>query len=76
VIVWIVNMPFEIETMQYTASNGNTTTVARFEHTWIVTGYNASSLTVVDSTWTYNVSTSAFIERWEALGKQAIIYTD
>lgn len=76
VIVWIVNMPFEIETMQYTASNGNTTTVARFEHTWIVTGYNASSFTVVDSTWTYNVSTSAFMERWEALGKQAIIYTD
>lgn len=76
VIVWIVNMPFEIETMQYTASNGNTSTVARFEHTWIVTGYNASSITVIDSAWTYNVSTSAFIERWGALGNQAIVYTE
>jgi len=75
VIVWIVNMPFVIDSMEYTASNGNTTTVARFEHTWIITGYNASTVTVVDSEWTYNVKISEFMERWEALGKQAIIYT-
>jgi len=74
VIVWIVNLPFEIETYQYTASNGNTTTVARFQHTWIITAYNASTVTVVDSQWTYNVKIPTFIERWEALGKQAIIY--
>ncbi len=73
VIVWIVNLPFAIETSQYTASNGNTTTVARFEHTWIITGYNAYSFTAVDSEWTYNVKTSTFIERWNALGNQAII---
>jgi len=75
VIVWIVNMPFEIDAQEYTASNGNTTTVARFEHTWIVTGYNASTVTVVDSEWTYNVNIITFLERWEALGKQAVIYT-
>jgi len=75
VIAWIVNMPFEIDTMLYTASNGNTTTVARFEHTWIIIGYNASTVTVVDSEWTYNVKTAEFMQRWEALGKQAIIYT-
>jgi len=75
VIVWIVNMPFDIETSDYTASNGNTTQVARFEHTWIITGFNASTVTVVDSTWTYNVNIVTFMERWEALGKQAVIYT-
>ena len=75
VIVWIVNMPFEIDSQQYTASNGNTTIVARFEHTWIITGYNASTVTVVDSEWTYNVNIDTFLERWEALGKQAVIYT-
>jgi uncharacterized protein YvpB len=75
VIVWIVNMPFEIDSQEYTASNGNTTTVARYEHTWIITGYNASTVTVVDSEWTYNVNIATFMERWEALGKQAVIYT-
>ncbi len=74
VIVWIVNMPFEIDTKEYTASNGNTTTVARFEHTWIIIGYNASTVTVVDSKWTYNVNTTEFLNRWEALGKQAVVY--
>ena len=75
VIVWIVNMPFDIDARDYTASNGNTTTVARFEHTWIITGYNASTVTVVDSEWTYNVNIDTFLQRWEALGKQAVIYT-
>jgi len=74
IIVWIVNLPFEIETFQYTASNGNTSTVARFQHTWIITAYNASTVTVVDSEWTYNVRIPTFLERWEALGKQAIIF--
>jgi len=74
VIVWIVNLPFAIDTIDYTASNGNTTKVARFEHTWIVTGYNMNVLTVIDSEWTYNVKTSTFMERWNALGNQAIIY--
>jgi len=75
VIVWIVNLPFAIDTMDYTASNGNTTRVARFEHTWMVTGYNMNVLTVVDSEWTYNVKTSTFMERWNALENQAIIFT-
>ncbi len=74
VIVWVVNLPYEIETQEYTASNGNTVQVARFEHTWIVTGYNMNTFTVVDSEWTYNVKVSTFKERWEVLGSQAIVY--
>ena len=73
VIVWTVNLPYAVETSQYTASNGNTTTVVRYEHTWIITGYNAYTFTVVDSEWTYNVKTSTLVERWNALGNQAII---
>ena len=73
VIVWTVNLPYAVETSQYTASNGNTTTVVRYEHTWIITGYNAYTFTVIDSEWTYNVMTSTLIERWNALGNQAII---
>ena len=73
VIVWIVNLPFAVNPSDYTASNGNTTIVAPFQHTWIVTGYNSGSFTIVDSEWTYNVLTQTFIERWNALGKRAII---
>jgi len=73
VIVWTVNLPYAVETSQYTASNGNTTVVVRYEHTWIITGYNAYTFTVIDSEWTYNVKTSTLIERWGALGNQAII---
>ncbi|MCJ7520102.1 MAG: C39 family peptidase, partial [Anaerolineaceae bacterium] len=76
VIVWIVNLPFDIETQDYTASNGNTTRVARFEHTWIVTGYNMNVFTVVDSQWTYNVKISTLVDRWGALGNQAIVLRD
>ena len=74
VIAWIVNLPFDIETQDYTASNGNTTRVARYEHTWIITGYNMNVFTVVDSEWTYNVKISTFQDRWSALGNQAIVY--
>lgn len=74
VITWIVNLPFEIDSQEYTASNGNTTRVARFEHTWIITGYNMNVFTVVDSEWTYNVKISTLQERWDALGNQAIVY--
>ncbi len=74
VIVWIVNLPFDIDAQDYTASNGNTTRVARFEHTWIITGYNMNVFTVVDSEWTYNVKISTLQERWDVLGNQAIIY--
>jgi len=73
VIIWTVNLPYAVETSQYTASNGNTTTVVRYEHTWIIIGYNAYTFTVIDSEWTYNVKTSTLIERWNALGNQAII---
>lgn len=73
VIVWIVNLPFEIDQSTYTASNGNTVPVARFEHTWIVTGYNLSTVTVVDSKWTYNVVLETFLERWAVLENRAII---
>ncbi len=73
VIVWVVNLPFKVSPREYTASNGNTIIVAPYQHTWIVTGYNSASFTVVDSEWTYNVLTQTFIERWNALENRALI---
>ena len=48
VIVWIVNLPYTIETKSYTAeSTGVTSKVARFEHL-IITGFDSRSVTVVE----------------------------
>lgn len=74
VIAWVVNYPYAIDTRSYTASNGNTSTVARYEHTWIVTGYDPYAVTVVDSKWTYRINTNDFLARWAALGNMVIIY--
>lgn len=74
VVTWIVNYPYAIETRSYTASNGNTTTVARYEHTWIVTGFDPWAVTVVDSQWTYRINTNDFLARWAALGNMGILY--
>ena len=73
VITWVVNYPYGIETRTYTAaSNGNSTTVARYEHTWIISGYDSWSVTVVDSQWTYRININEFLTRWSALGNMAI----
>ncbi len=74
VIAWIVNYPYKIETRSYKASNGNTTTVARFEHTWIVNGFDTYSVRVVDSQWTYKIDVSEFLTRWAALGNMVIVF--
>jgi uncharacterized protein YvpB len=74
VITWVVNYPYGIENRTYTAaSNGNTTTVARYEHTWIISGYNSWSVTVVDSQWTYRMDINEFLTRWSALGNMVVV---
>jgi uncharacterized protein YvpB len=74
VITWIVNYPYDIEIRAYTAtSNGNTTTVARYEHTWIISGYDSWSVTVVDSQWTYRRNINEFLTRWSALGNMVVV---
>jgi uncharacterized protein YvpB len=74
VIVWVVNYPYSIESRQYTApSTGKTTTVARFEHTWMISGYNSWSVTVVDGEYTYQIDLNDFLSRWAALGNMVVV---
>jgi len=74
VIIWVVNYPYSIETRQYTAaSNGHTTTVARYEHTWIISGFTSWSVTVVDSEYTYQIDINEFLNRWASLGNMAVV---
>ncbi|MGE5221682.1 MAG: LysM peptidoglycan-binding domain-containing protein [Omnitrophica WOR_2 bacterium] len=74
VIVWIIGQMWSGTPVAYTSADGKTTTVARFEHTMILIGYDASLVHVVDAysgvTQTYALST--FLSSWRVLGKMAI----
>ena len=54
-------------------SSGNATTVAPFEHTVIVTGYGAETVTVLDGAATYTRSLAQFLRSWGVLGNMAIV---
>ena len=75
VIVWIVGQMWPGAPVSYTDAHGKTTTVAPFEHTMILIGYDASLVYVVDAytgqNQTYYVQT--FLTSWKALGNMAIL---
>jgi uncharacterized protein YvpB len=73
VIAWVVGHVERGTPIGYTASNGLTTTVARFEHTVIVIGYTADHVTVLDGARIYSRPLDLFLESWAVLGNMAII---
>jgi len=75
VIVWIVGQMWPGTPWTYTASDGRTTTVASFEHTMILIGYDANSVQVVDafSGWTQTYPLWSFLASWKTLGNMAVI---
>ncbi len=73
VIVWVIGNVWYGEPIDYTASDGSTVTVAHFEHTAIVIGYDAEGVTLVDNDLVYWRTTSAFLDSWGVLGNMAII---
>jgi LysM repeat protein len=75
VIVWIIGQMWAGTPVAYSASDGNTTRVARFEHTMILIGYDASVVHVVDaySGWTQTYPLEAFLSSWGVLGNMAIL---
>jgi uncharacterized protein YvpB len=74
VIAWVVGNTIVGEPVSYSASIGNTTTVARFEHTVIVVGYQPSYITVVDGDVVYHRSVDTFLNSWGVLGNMVIVY--
>jgi len=73
VIAWVVgNVWNGYRGMSYTAPDGETLTVVPFEHTVIVTGYDASTVTVVDNDMRYTVTLERFLDSWSALENMAI----
>jgi LysM repeat protein/uncharacterized protein YvpB len=74
VIVWIIGQMWPGSPRSYTASDGHTTTVASFEHTMILTGYNASSVQIVDASsgWTQTYPLGSFLASWSTLDNMAV----
>jgi uncharacterized protein YvpB len=76
VIVWVVGRVGEGTPIAYTASDGKKTTVARFEHTVILTGYTKTEVSVLDGYWVYNRLISDFLRSWSVLGNMGIVWSD
>ena len=73
VIAWVVGRVGRGTPVVYTTDSGRVTTVARFEHTVIVTGYNQSEVTLLDGYWVYTRQVQDFLTSWAVLGNMAII---
>ena len=74
VIVWVIGQMWRGISRKYVASDGKTVTVARYEHTMILVGYDRNSVYAVDS---YSgkilsYSKKAFLQSWATLGNMAI----
>jgi uncharacterized protein YvpB len=76
VIVWVVGRVGRGTPIAYTSASGSKTTVARFEHTVIVTGYTPTEVTVLDGYWVYTRQLPDFLDSWGVLGNMAVIWRD
>lgn len=76
VMVWaIADMGYSAP-VEYTSSDGKTSIVARFEHTFIVIGFGDDYVTVLDNERIYSVTTDQFKASWGVLGNMAITISD
>jgi uncharacterized protein YvpB len=76
VIVWVVGRVARGTPVSYTSSDGQQTTVVRFQHTVIVTGYDQQTVTILDGDWVYQRSVRDFLDSWSVLGNMAVIWDD
>jgi LysM repeat protein len=74
VLAWVVGHIWSGTPIAYTAaSTGQTTTVAAYEHTVIVTGYAGNNVYILDGATTYTRSKTDFLNSWTVLGNMAIV---
>ncbi len=73
VIVWVIGSvaPYS-HPVEYTASDGQTTTVAAYEHTVMLIGYDETSATFADNGMVYTRPLEQFFSSWGVLGNMAI----
>ena len=73
VMVWVIgNVEIGYSTPYTPASNGRTTYVAPYQHTVVVTGYDADNVYFQDGALRYSRDWKTFLLSWGALGNRAI----
>ncbi len=74
VIVWVTGAVENYGAGQlYTAADGQTTLVARYEHTVMAIGYTPDSVTLLDGSLIYTRPMDQFMAAWSAVGRLAVI---
>lgn len=76
VIVWVIGHVARGTPVTYTASDGHRTTVAKFEHTVIVTGYDRNKFFFLDGSKVYYRYKKDFLKSWGVLWNMAVIWID
>jgi uncharacterized protein YvpB len=75
VIVWVVGHVEKGEGVQMEI-NGATRTVARYEHTVLIIGYEPQHVTILDGKKVYRRPVETFLHSWGALENMAIVWDD
>jgi uncharacterized protein YvpB len=72
VMAWVIGNVWPGYAVEYVTPDGETVIVASYEHTVIVTGYDESTVSVVDGDLVYQRTLDEFLASWEVLGNMAI----
>jgi uncharacterized protein YvpB len=73
VMAWVIGNVWQGYAVEYVTPDGMTVIVANFEHTVIVTGYDESSVSVIDGDLSYQRPLDEFLASWAVLQNMAII---
>jgi len=72
VMVWVIGNIWPGYPVEYITPDGETVIVASYEHTVIVTGYDESTVSVVDGDLVYRSPLDEFLASWSVLQNMAI----
>ncbi|MGV8025746.1 MAG: C39 family peptidase [Anaerolineaceae bacterium] len=72
VIAWVIGNCVEGVPYEYTDSQGNTTTVAAYEHVVIVTGYTNETIRYMNNGKFYDIPIQYFMNSWNVLGNMVV----
>jgi uncharacterized protein YvpB len=75
VIVWVTGHVAPGKSVDYKI-DGKTITVAPYEHTVIVTGYDEKRVTILDGKQVYQRTIDTFLQSWKALENMAILWDE
>jgi uncharacterized protein YvpB len=72
VMVWIIGNTWPGYAVDYTTPDGQTTYVANYEHTAIVTAYDETTVTIADGSMVYQRTLTEFLQSWGVLHDMAV----